>query len=401
MSRFTRRWTPFFGGVVAAIALVIAFLLLFTQTNPGRERILAITLETLGGQLSEGSELVIVRLEGGMFTGARAYDLTLRDPAGREMVTADSAYIEYRLPTFFGGDVVINRLVLHGAQVLLYRFPGDSLWNYQAVLQDTTPEVPGQRGRATILESARLVDAVVTVRLPWEPADDVTGAARDREIEAALSDTSRLAVESVPGGYLRTIVVRTPDTTVEDLTVAPDERGGTYLRIMQAAALVELYRDEPLRIEALQGELSMREGVVRYSAPLVQMPDSRVATSGVLDLTGDEPLYDLLVVGTDVALRDVQWLYPAFPDEGEATFAMQIETRPDNIYLRAADLDMRVPGTRLVGDFTVLMGDSLLFSDVSLRADPLDMNTVEGMLPVAIPVRGLQIGALEIESPAS
>ena len=47
------------------------------------------------------------------------------------------------------------------------------------------------------------------------------------------------------------------------------------------------------------------------------------------------------------------------------------------------------------------MGDSLLFSDISLRADPLDVNTVQAMLPVEVPVRGLRIGSVEIRSPAS
>ena len=52
--------------------------------------------------------------------------------------------------------------------------PGDSLWNYQALLQDTTPEVPGRRGRATILRELDLVDARVTVRRD----DDLAVAAR-------------------------------------------------------------------------------------------------------------------------------------------------------------------------------------------------------------------------------
>lgn len=402
MRDLLRRWGAFLGAMLGAFLLVFAFALLLTQTDPGRERILAITLETLGGQLSPGSRLTVEHLEGGMFTGARMYGIELVDPAGRIMVSADSAFIEYQLATFFGGDVVIDDLVLHDAEVLLYRMPGDSLWNYQAVLQDTTPpSETDRRGRATILRGLRLVDSEVTVRLPWAPADDLSEAEREREIEAALSDTSRLAVESVPGGYLRTIFARTPDTVIEALTVAPPERGGTYLRIARSAATVDLYRDAPLRIEGMEGELSLQEGVLRFVAPRVELPDSRLAISGVMDMSGDEPRYDLLIGGDEVALRDVQWLYPAFPDDGRAEFRMQLETRPDELFMRTRDLVLEAPGTRLAGNFTMLMGDSLLFSDVALRADPMDMGTVEEMLPVAIPVRGLEIGAVEVESAPS
>ena len=147
----SRRWGAFLGGMLGAMVLIGAILMAFTQTDRGRARILAITLETLGGQLSDSSKLVVERLEGGLFTGARMYGIVLTDPAGRTMVASDSAYIDYQLPTFFGGDVVIDRLVLYHPDVLLYRLPGDSLWNYQAVLQDTTPHVPGHRGRATVI----------------------------------------------------------------------------------------------------------------------------------------------------------------------------------------------------------------------------------------------------------
>lgn len=397
----SRRWGAFLGGMLGAIALIVAVLMAFTQTDRGRARILAITLETLGGQLSDSSKLVVARLEGGMFAGARMYDIVLTDPEGRTMVSSDSAYIDYQLPTFFGGDVVIDRLVLYHPQVLLYRLPGDSLWNYQAVLQDTTPDVPGQRGRATIINAMRMVDATVTVQLPWEPADRLSPEEQAAELADALSDTSRLAVEAVPGGYLRTIVARTPDATVEALTVAPDERGGTYLRVTNASGVLDLFRDEPLRLEALEGELSLRDGVMRYTTPTLGLPSSRLSSSGVVDIRGDEPLYDLQVSGSQVALRDLQWLYPPLPAEGEASFNLGLETSPDAMRVRAVDLTFSAPGTRLVGGFEMLMGDSILFSGISLRADPLDVNTVRAMLPVEIPVRGLRIGSVEIRSPAS
>lgn len=400
MSRIVpRRWTAFLGGFLGALVLIFAILLAFTRTEPGRERILKMTLETLGGQLR--GELQAVRLEGDLFTGARMYEIVLRDTAGLPMVTADSAYIDYRLATFFGGDVVINRLVLYDSEVHLYRLPGDSLWNYQAVLQDTIPDEPGRRARATVLENLELVEAEVTVRIPWEPADELSGGERERMIEGVLSDTSRLAVERVPGGYLRTVIARMQEATVEALTVAPDERGGTYLRVVQAIGLLELYRGEPLRLEGLEGELSLRDGVMRYRVPTMILPGSRLTSLGVVDLRGDDPAYDLQVSGEDVALRDMQWLYPAFPDEGEATFALEVETQPDGLWLRATNLTLAAPRTRLTGQFGLLVGDSMLFSDISLRADPLDVNTIERMLPVTIPVRGLRIGSVEIRSPAS
>src|SRR5690606_38874963 len=181
-----RSWTPFVGGVAVAAVLVIAIALVATRTDAGRERILAVTLNALGGQLHPDSRLEVQRLEGGLFTGARLYGISLLDPGGEALAVVDSARIDYRVASFFRGDVVLDEVVAYGAEVVIYRLPGDSLWNYQELLQDTAAaDTTGGPARATILRGLRLIDSNVTVRLPWEPAEDLSGAAREAEIAAA------------------------------------------------------------------------------------------------------------------------------------------------------------------------------------------------------------------------
>lgn len=397
--RLSRRWTAFAGGLTGAITIIIAVLLLLTGTEAGRQRILNITLDALGGQVN--GELTIDRLEGGLLTGARVYGIRLVDPTGREMVQADSAHIRYRVPTFFGGDIVIRELELFDAEVLLYRFPLDSLWNYQMVLQDTTSEDSGGAGRATIIETLRLIDSRVTVRLPWEPDDDLSEVERRIAIAAELSDSSRLELDSVAGGYLRTIRVETPATDLETLVVASDERGGMYLRAVGSTATVHLYRDIPLQVVGLHGELALHDGIVRIDAPTIQLPGSKLSVAGVIALRDDGPAYDLRIDADEVETGDVRWIHPGFPGDGQASFGLDIETRPGGLLMRMTDLAFVSRGTRMSGRFSVVLGDSMLFSDVSLRADPLDMGMIEEMLPMTIPVRGLRIGTVEIESPAS
>ena len=105
-----RRWTPFLLGMAVATVLVIAAALLATRTDAGRERILAITLNALGGQLHPDSRLEVQRLEGGLFTGARMYGVSLLDPGGEALAVVDSARIRYRVASFFRGDVVLDEV---------------------------------------------------------------------------------------------------------------------------------------------------------------------------------------------------------------------------------------------------------------------------------------------------
>lgn len=381
-------------GVALALLLAVGGVLFMTRTTWGRAQILEFTLGALGGRLNGG--LTVDRLDGSVLTGARLYGVSLTDVDDVPLLVADSAFIEYNLATFVGGDVVIRRLTLYDPELLLLRMPGDSLWNYQAILQDTTQTTGGGAARATLIESLRLVDADVTVRMPWEPDPDLSPAGQRRELREALADTSRLVVDSVGTGLLRTMRFQVESALAGELLVAPDERGGTTLRVDSAAGEAFLYRDHPLRFRQVQGELALREGVLRYRAPSLVLADSRLTSVGVVDVTGEEPAYDLAFDADTIALDDLRWLFPAIPEEGGGEGRLWMETRPDGLLFLARDLRLSTPGTEIRGGFGMVLGDTLRFLETDLTADPLDVETVERMLPGGLPVEGLRIGAVEI-----
>lgn len=392
--RHRRVWRLILSGVFAAVAVGLAAAAAFTRTEWGRGRVLEFTLQALGGRLN--GVLVVDRLEGSLIAGARLHGVELRGADGELVVAADSAYVNYKLPSFFGGDMVLNSLVVYDPEVFLRRLPGDTLWNYQEILLDTTRTA--ETTRATLIDRAILLGAQITVRLPWEPEPGSTPAERRAEIREALTDSSRLEVERVPGGYLRTMRFQVADARVSDLVVAADERGGIFLRVDTLNALAKLYRGEPLDLRQARGTLALREGVLRFRAPLIVLPDSRLRAEGVVDTRGEEPAYDLAVRAERVRLGDMEWLYPYVPERGAASFALWLETRPDGTLYRVRDLRLDAPGTRVAGSFGLLVGQSLSFTDVDLVADPLRVRTIEEMLPTDLPVRGLQIGAVEIRS---
>ena len=395
--RHRRVWRLFFAGMIAALTLGLAAFVAFTRTVAGRERVLEYTLTTVGGRLN--GHLDVERLEGNLVTGAKLYELVILDADSALILRADSAYANYELPSFFGGDAVLNELVLYSAEVALRRFPGDSLWNYQELLTDTTPGPADAPGRATIIENARLVDTRVTVRLPWAPDSTASAGEQAVEVREALADTSRLEVATHPDGYLRTMRFEVDDARISDLVISGDERGGTFVAVDSARARAYLYRGEPLEVRQVEGELALRAGVMRFSAPTVALPGSRLSARGVVDMSGGEPRYDLTVDADTVDLDDMAWLYPRLPEQGRASFGLTLETRPDGLYFGVRELRFSAPGTRVVGTFGAVMGEETLqFTGVDLTAQPLRVETIEQMLPQGLPVRGLHIGAVEIRS---
>jgi hypothetical protein len=63
----------------------------------------------------------------------------------------------------------------------------------------------------------------------------------------------------------------------------------------------------------------------------------------------------------------------------------------------ARETDITAPGTHLVGDFGMILGDTLRFVDVDLEADPIRVSTIERMLPDGLPVQGLVLGGVTIK----
>jgi hypothetical protein len=398
--RHRRVWTLVLSGVIAALALGLATVAVLTRTEAGRAYVLDFTLRALGGGLN--GELRVQRLEGNLIAGARLYEVELLGHDGQRVMRADSAYLNYELPTLAGGDVVLDRVVLYGAELLLRRLPGDTLWNYQYVLLDTT-RTPGP-DRATVIRNAQLVGGHITVEMPWEPDPEAGPAERARELRETLADDSRLVVREVPGvadGYLRTMEFDVDHAGVTDLVIASDQRGGTFVRVQGLAARLHLYRGDPLDVRDGTGDLSLRDGIIRYQAPELVLPNSRLSSAGVVDITEPDPRYDLVVHGEQVDLGDITWLFPDVPEDASASFELTLETRTDGTLYLFRDLTFDAPGTRLVGSFGVILNDVLQFTDVNLTASPLRVEVIEAMLPEQLPVRGLSIGEVEIRSRGS
>lgn len=382
------------GGILVVLLVGAGAIAYLTQTSGGRERVLALTLKQLGAGIA--GELRVQRVSGNLLTGAKLYGVSLSDSLGEPFVVADSAYLDYDLRTLTTPRIHIEDAVVYGAQVYVSQLPGDTLWNYQKLFPpgETAGEV-----RYTLIDRAVLVGADVRVQIPWEPTDTAPRARR-REIALALADTSPVMVRQVEGGYLRTINLNGVYGGLTGIRFAPGSDAGSYFGIDSLAATVQFFRT-PFRVERMEGELQLVDDRVEFNAPVVRLPDSRLAVGGVIHLgeRGEEPRYDVTIRGDTVTLADLRWLYPRFPQDAAGRLTLVVETRPEGTLFLARGLRLRAPGTVLSGDFGMIAGDTLRFVDVDLRADPLDVSTVEGMLPDSLPVRGLHIGSVEIRGP--
>jgi hypothetical protein len=398
-------WTV--GGLVLGIALAMLVLNLVARTRAGHERVLEYTLSAIGKSM-HGGQLDVGRISGNLFEGARLYQVALREKDGTPFVLADSADVDYDIRTLLSPRIRITRLVLYKPDIYVRRLPGDSLWNYQQIFRDTTTGPrPPRTQRVTFVDSLWAVGGTVKVEIPWAPDSTTSERAQRDEVRLALRDTSPVIVRRVQGGYLRTINLTRVSGRLRQIRFAPGAESGSRLNIDSLRGRVQFFR-RPADVRHLQGIVAILPDRVEFDAPVVRLPGTRIATSGVVCMRNDTkdcgraiprnelPYYDIAFRGDTVSFRDLQWMYPRFPSDARGKMSLFLETRPEGILFDIRGASFTAPGTRIDGSFGITVGDTIVFSNVDVRARPVRISTIERMLPEGLPVRGLVLGGATI-----
>lgn len=392
------------GGVALGVALLLLLLNVVARTERGHEFVLQRTLSALGGNI-RGGKLLVERIDGNLFEGAKVYGLRLQDNQGRAFVVADSAYLNYTLTTLISPRIHISKATLYEPEIYVFKLPGDSLWNYQAIFADTTTRDPNRPRieRATILDTIRVFNGIARVQTPWTPDTSLTPRAQRAAIAEALSDTSLALVDTVRGGYIRTMNFTRLNGRISRVRFAPGSETGSRIHVDSLRGVAQIFR-KPVQFNQVQGQIALLRGHVELDAPVLRLPGSTLSMSGVVRTANfpewfpedQAPMYDLAFRSDSVLFRDLQWLYPRFPAEARGSLSLRIEHRPGGLMFLAREADVTAPGTRLVGDFGMILGDTLRFVDVDVKADPIRVSTVEKMLPEGLPVQGLVLGGVQI-----
>ena len=375
-----------FLGLVLGLGIVVGAIFVLTQTEFGLERVRRFALEQVGRQ-AEG-ELYVERIESaGLFGGVVLHGVTFDDPLGFPFLRADSIRLQYRWRNLIRGQIVFDRLVAYRPEVYVTRLPGDTLWNFERIFRDTTPDVD-EEDSFILIDRATIVDGLAVVRMPWTPDEPVTEP----------EDTARLILEEIPGyGLVRVLRFEDIDGELPRVLWESPVEEGKLFRIRRLSTRGHIW-ETPFELQDLEGVVTIRDSLIAFDVARFRLPGSRGSAIGRVIL-GDENHYDIRIVGDEVRFADLQWLYPPLPDEGSGELVFRIQSQPGGVLWLAQDAHIRAPGTVLRGDFGIVTGDTLYFTQVNLRASPIDLELLADVLPVDLPVDGLMVGTVVVEGP--
>ncbi|HEY0673465.1 MAG TPA: translocation/assembly module TamB [Longimicrobiales bacterium] len=390
MKRSARIGIYVLAGLIAGLVIGTMVVLTLSRTQFGQERVRRLALGWLDEQV-EG-EVHIGSLGGrGLLGGLTLNDFYIIDPKGRPFLSADSAVVAYNWRTFVSGRIVIDRATLYHPRIFIEQLPGDSIWNYQHVFPPREkPGGPSGPRRLIMFNNARIVNGLAVVRVPLEPTEDVD-----------VADTARAVVEEVPGGLAKVLRFDSIQGLFSRVVWESPIEKGRLVDVRSMTARGYVWRD-PLHLTGMRGTVTVRDTILTFDMPDVRLPNSQAAIVGRVIMEEGNNFFDVRAEGKRFTFRDMQWLYPQLPDEGGGSGTLRIQSqRPKGILWLASNLRVAAPGTRMSGSFGVVTGDTLYFTDVDLRAAPLNLDLIQAILPGKLPVDGLLIGTVEVKGPLS
>ncbi|HEX6590198.1 MAG TPA: translocation/assembly module TamB domain-containing protein [Longimicrobiales bacterium] len=382
------------GVVLGIVLLVLVAVLILGRSEWGTrqvgERAITFLDDQIAGDITVGSVS-----GGGILRGVTLHDVVVTDSLGRPVLRADSARLGYALRSFLGGDVVLNRVELWRPYAVLEKLPGEESWNFERAFADPSPDTaqdrPEKSDPLVLLERAILHDGTVVVRMPWEP--DATDP-----VEPA--DTANLILEPESGGLVRVMRFEELNGELPRILISSPAGEGRMFRIASLSTRAFLF-ETPLELEQLGGTIALRDSLLSIDLGELRLPDTRASGVAQLVLT-DTMTFDVELDVAELALSDFRWLKNDLPEDGRAEGEFRVQKRPDgSTVVLGRDLDLSAPGTRVTGDFGVILGDTLSFTNVDLHADPLDLDFIGSLIPGGLPVEGLMIGDVRIQGPIS
>ena len=370
-------------GVLAGLVVIS-----LTQTQYGRDKVRDYLASRITGKVQ--GKMYVGRISGGFLTGVTIDSIEIRDDEDSLFVASGPITVRYDPRDLIDKRILLSHLEVVRPHIVLRQHVGGQ-WNFRRVFP---PGPPRRRSREAhgfgdfiVADSVTLRGARVTLSMPWQPDDSLTGARRDSAIAYNLARTDH-HIRRTAEGFAKTWRWTDGEIALSHARLTHPDSAGIAIRV---ADLAVAESDPPFLFRNVAGTVAIRGDSAWIDFDRFALPGSRGSAEGKVVWGSRLPTrYDLRVVADTVSLADIAWVYPTLPLTGGGR--MHLAIRNDARNLRVIDyalsrMDVRTTGSRLRGAMTFAIGGPVLVvKDVDVVADPVDFELLRALNGRPFPV---------------
>ncbi|HET9132884.1 MAG TPA: translocation/assembly module TamB [Gemmatimonadales bacterium] len=352
------------GTPLVLIAAVLGTMLALLYAPPGRALTARLLTEAITARVA--GTVTIGAIRGGILRHVVLEDVSIRDSTGAVVLAAPRLEVRYLLPELLAGRIILRELRADRPTIHLVRLR-KGRWNYEEVFRSGGG--PGGPPKRVELRNLVIRGGTLRVDVPTTPKPPKQPISRNGAMPA------RPEIDTTADGPVRVYRATALDARVPLARISTPTRDPLLVRVQSLAARLS---DPAITLTDLRGEIVTGGDSLRFTFDRASLPTTEVRGAGAVRWPRDTILFDWRLEADTVALADLRFISPDFPDwvgRGVATARSSSGSRTDyqldNLVLGSADGTTRAAG-RLVAMVDNARGLGVRELDLALRDVPLE-----------------------------
>ena len=351
--------------LVLAVTVIVGTLGAVLLTPPGHALLARIASRWISGAVAGGMEIGAIR--GNIWNHIELDRVTIRDQRGAVILNTPHLEASYILPGLLAHRLVFSHVRADSLMLHLVKLRAGR-WNYEAVFHLGEGPSSGKAPLHVAFTDLRVAHASVQIDVPTTPGRPHQSASRNARASA------QPRVDSSADGPVRVYTFTHLDARLPLLRISTPRRDPLLARI---ATLRANLSDPELQITSLAGQIVTAGDSLRFDVDSVGLPASRLTGGGAVRWPHDTLLFDFTLDAPRVALRDLWWIQPDFPDWVGRGHVIAKSFNGSRANFKLDNLALGDAKTSVTGKVTVMTDNARGLGmgglDLRLRSTPIDV----------------------------
>lgn len=352
------------GPPLVLLATAAGTLLALMYSPPGRALLARTAGDWLTGRIA--GQFEIGAMSGNLVNHLVLEDVVLRDSTGVLFATAPRLELHYTLPELLAGRIILRKIRAEGLDLHLVRLRRDR-WNYQEIFRSGHDSGGGAPPRIE-LHDLVVVGATIRVDAPSDAVPPPVAISRNGTVPPALE-----LLES-PDGLVRVRRLTHVDGSFPLIRVSTPADDPLRVEFTRFAADLS---EPAVTIVAARGHLEQQGDSLQFELDRAALPGTVLSGGGTVRWPTSAMEFDFSLAADTVALRDLRWIQPDFPDWTGTGTVVAHSTGPHHTDYRFDRLALGDDRSQARGTMTALV-------DTDRGFGVRDLDLTLGNVPLAV-----------------